>query len=255
MIFYFSGTGNSKWVAEELAQKTNDNAIMITQAEDIYVLKENEALGFIFPVYAWDLPTIMEKFMASIKLENYHDNYTYFVATCHSQTGNMDAQVKKILGKRGMKCNAGFSINMPNNYLLAPFVKTDKIDKRTQLLQDAQNRIEEIASAVSSKKKIIKLKRGANFLSLFAPLFKKYMTAKGFWVENEKCIKCNKCAEICPVKNIKLSPYPVWGNDCEMCQACLNCCPAAAIQYGHYTRGKKRYLFSKTFLPKIESKQ
>lgn len=250
MIFYFSGTGNSKWVAEELAQKTSDEAILITEAKDLYHLKENEPLGFVFPIYAWAAPTCMSEFISSIKFENYHNNYAYFVATCHSQTGNIDAQIKELLGQRGMKCDAGFSINMPNNYLMAPFAKTDKVEKRTKLLEEAQIQIEEIAAAVTSKRKIFKLKRGLNILSRIAPLFKKHMTDKGFWVEKDKCIKCGKCEAVCPVKNIKLEPFPVWKSKCEMCQACLNSCPTAAIEYGHFTKGKKRYLFSKEFLPR-----
>ena len=36
MIFYFSGTGNSKWIAEELAKQINDTAIdLITVAKPL----------------------------------------------------------------------------------------------------------------------------------------------------------------------------------------------------------------------------
>ena len=44
MIFYFSGTGNSKWVAEELAAKLNDNIIFIPKAKKEYKLSENEKI-------------------------------------------------------------------------------------------------------------------------------------------------------------------------------------------------------------------
>ena len=31
MIFYFSGTGNSRYVAEQIASSTNDNIVNITK--------------------------------------------------------------------------------------------------------------------------------------------------------------------------------------------------------------------------------
>ena len=34
MIFYFSATGNSKHVAEEIAAKTGDNAVSILDVKD-----------------------------------------------------------------------------------------------------------------------------------------------------------------------------------------------------------------------------
>ena len=69
MIYYFSGTGNSRWVAEQIAKQTNDEVQSIPT-----VLKNgapasvaaNERVGVVFPVYAWGVPSIVEKFAPSI---------------------------------------------------------------------------------------------------------------------------------------------------------------------------------------------
>lgn len=248
MIFYFSGTGNSQFIAEEAAKLTQDRIACIPDIEPNYTLQNDEKLGFVFPIYAWAPPACVCEFIKNLKLENYNGNYIYFIATCHTQTGNIDGIMQKLLSAKGLKCQAGFSVNMPNNYLLAPFAKTDDEAKRTLLLTNAQHKLEEIAQNINAAKEIFSLTRGAKFLSCLAPLFQKLMTDKGFMVEKNICIQCGKCAAACPVTNIDLSPFPIWKGKCEMCQACLHICPVSAIQYGHYSKGKKRYFFCRDFL-------
>lgn len=250
MIFYFSGTGNSKWVAEDLARRTRDKAVLITQAKNVYKLGADERVGFVFPIYAWSAPQCVFDFIRETVFEKYRDNFTYFVCTCHTQTGMIDRLMKDALAEKGMSCDAGFSVRMPNNYLLAPFVRTDSEKKKLRLVAQAQVRLELIARAVGAKEKMFRLTRGTlpSLLSgIGHPLFKKFMTVKGFYVTNA-CDSCGVCEDVCPVKNIHVDAIPVWGSRCEMCQACLNYCPQQAIQYGRFTKNKKRYVFSKELL-------
>ena len=54
MIFYFTGTGNSLFAARTLAHDGEDVISMIDAVRGKafrYTLKENEPLGFVFPVY------------------------------------------------------------------------------------------------------------------------------------------------------------------------------------------------------------
>lgn len=59
MIFYFSGTGNSLWIAHELSKYQDEPLISIgdeMQNSDNafeYTLLEGEKVGFVFPVYSW----------------------------------------------------------------------------------------------------------------------------------------------------------------------------------------------------------
>ena len=53
MIFWFSGTGNSQWVAQQLAATLNDTLVDIAQAplgqQHKFTLKPGESIGFVFP--------------------------------------------------------------------------------------------------------------------------------------------------------------------------------------------------------------
>ena len=73
MIFYFSGTGNTKWAAARLAAATHEDLIPIApymRADDSshnlaepFILKENERLGFVFPVHGWRVPRLVREFI------------------------------------------------------------------------------------------------------------------------------------------------------------------------------------------------
>ena len=60
MIFYFSGTGNSKYAAEFLADQLNERCYNICkQGIDPAVYEGGKSIGFVFPVYAWGVPPIV----------------------------------------------------------------------------------------------------------------------------------------------------------------------------------------------------
>jgi len=87
MIFYFSGTGNSLQVAKDIANCQNDRLIsiaaLISRKKDVYEfsLDEKEAVGFVFPVYAWAPPAIVLQFIERLNLVTYKDNFIYSVVT------------------------------------------------------------------------------------------------------------------------------------------------------------------------------
>lgn len=54
------------------------------------------------------------------------------------------------------------------------------------------------------------------------------------YVKKNKCKKCNICANICPVKAIKLDPYPKFDRKkCVLCYCCHENCPYNAINLSH----------------------
>ena len=74
MIFYFSGTGNSQWVAKQLASQLGDTLIPMADEEalnEVYACAKGERVGFVFPVYAWSPPKVVpQKACIQNKLAN-----------------------------------------------------------------------------------------------------------------------------------------------------------------------------------------
>ena len=63
MIFYYSGCGNSRHVAECLVEAENEQMVFIPQAlregNLHFELSEGECVGFVFPIYSWRPPQLV----------------------------------------------------------------------------------------------------------------------------------------------------------------------------------------------------
>lgn len=249
MIFYFTGTGNSLYVAREISQYNNDRVISISEemkknADSFeYYLDDDEIIGFIYPVYAWAPPKIVLDFIRRVRFHNYKNNYIFSIATCGDEIGNTMSVLEKTLNNRGLKLNSGFSIRMPNTYIIMFDVDSKEMEK--EKLLKAEERIGEINRIIEKRESnVFQLEKGAfpTFLtSVINPLFNAFgMNTKKFYATDD-CIGCGLCEKVCSSGNIKFDKKPSWGNQCTKCLACIHRCPAKAIQYGKGTIKKGRY--------------
>ncbi|MEG1583501.1 MAG: EFR1 family ferrodoxin [Anaerovorax sp.] len=242
MIFYFSGTGNSKWVAEEIGQSVGEEAVDIAHLMQQGIKKiipgKKEKIGIVFPVYAWGAPELVMEFLDYIQMKE--DPYVFVVCTCGEEAGH----VMKLVQKK-IKVDVGYSIIMPNNYILGFDVDDEEIAKGK--IDNAKLRIIQICQYINANEKMMDCYGGSlSFLKThvankFFNLFCR--NTKGFYVE-ESCDGCGLCQENCPVKSIKIvEGKPIWGKQCTMCLSCIHRCPKKAIQYGKGTKNKGRYYF------------
>jgi NAD-dependent dihydropyrimidine dehydrogenase PreA subunit len=250
MIFYFSGTGNSLYVAKNIAQYNDENLISIAAVMNSeeglyeYNLKNDEIIGFIYPIYAWAPPKMVNKFIEKLKLNNYKNNYIFTIATCGENIGNTIKTLDNCLKKKSLYLNSGFSIQMPNNYIISGNVDTKEVEKKRLLV--AEDTLKNINSILKERKEgIYQIEKGPMpgvLTAIINPLFNKMgINTKKFYA-NDKCIGCGLCESVCNCKTIKVDGKPKWGKECTQCLACIHLCPTKAIQYGNGTEGKGRYM-------------
>lgn len=250
MIFYFSGTGNSRWVATEMANRLKDNLYFIPDAnkESIvnYTPQKGEKIGFVFPIHAWNVPKLVRLFIKKLELKGYNKQYIYFICTCGDDTGYAGSKFKKMIAKKNWKCQAGFSIQMPNDYVLFKGFDVDPTELVEQKLKKAEISIDDIGSFIEKEGNIFKVHKGtfpAFKTFIINPFFERNLIdSKKFFV-TETCTYCKKCAKVCPMDNIVWKGKPIWGNACISCLGCYNVCPKKAIQYGKVTLSKGQYYF------------
>ena len=135
MIFYFSGCGNSRFVAETIAAGLNDTLIFIPEAAREnhfdYTLAEGESLGFVFPIYAWGPAKLVLDFVKKMTIKvgpstgSGTSPYTYFACTCGDESGLAEKVMRKALAKKGWSLSACFSVQMPETYVGMPGFKLD----------------------------------------------------------------------------------------------------------------------------------
>lgn len=257
MIFYFSGTGNSKHVATRLASTLGEQVVEIAAAmandEYSYQLGNGENIGFVFPIYSWGPAPIMLRFMHRATFQGYNaaSNYCYMVAVCGDDIGEAADIWQKAL-PCGIKGNAAFSVQMPNNYILLPGFDTDPKELEDEKINKSAARIAYIAQCVDSRTEVTDVVTGSmKWIKsrVILPLFNKYaMSDKPFTADTSLCNSCGMCMRSCPVHNITADDagHPVWNHNCTMCLSCIHRCPTRAIEYGSITKKKGRYHFKVT---------
>lgn len=241
MIIYFSGTGNSLYVAKKLIseqEKIVNLSELIQKQEYTIELEKEEKLGFVFPVYFYTLPTIVREFIEKMEIKNV--SYVYSVMTCGGGSGQASAVLNKILQNKGIQLSYFKEVVMPDNSML--FYQIPDLEKAESVLKKADKQLEEIKSDLKARKKII-IKKNTFISDLLGIGYTLCSKTKKFYA-NDSCIGCGLCQRNCPEKVIKLvNNRPTWQKEtCCKCSACINRCPVQAIQYGKGTIRRNRYV-------------
>lgn len=246
MVFYFSGTGNSLYVAKKIASEFEQNLVSIADcvmhARFSFTLAKDEPILFVFPIYSWAPPAIVLDFIDKLDLAGYTDNYLSVLITCGENIGTSLDVVKKRLGSKQL--NSGFSVVMPSNYMILGDIETKEVQR--EMLSKVDARIAHICGMIRQKSKahFDAVKGPVPFVltHVIGSLFNKFaIDAKPFYAK-ENCTMCGICARVCTTQNIALAEGKVmWGDKCTQCLACINYCPVQAIEYGKKTQGKGRY--------------
>lgn len=255
MIFYFSATGNSKYVAERIAAATDDHLIFLRDAirsrSYHYDVSHESRIGFVTPTYFFGLPSILSFFLEKLRLTGYGEQYVYLVLTCGASTGGAAGQMGKLLKAKGVTLSAQFGIPMVDNYV--PLGKLADQEARERKLDGAEEYIDEARRAIRAKgigdyNRCQGAAPGAKTAAVY-PLYAHGRSTKPF-VVTDQCVSCGLCQELCPCGAITLCEgKPVWSKrQCVRCLACLHRCPVEAIHWKKADETNGRY-----YNPRVEA--
>jgi hypothetical protein len=170
MLYYFSATGNSAWVARQLATLLGDEAVDILtcmkNGEEPPKLRAGQRLGLVFPVHAWRPAPIMLDFINKLTVPD--DCHVFALCTMASFAGNCMPFLSKFL-----RLDSSYSIQMPENYILLSASESESdIANKIEL---ARQQLPSIASAILAGKKEHKIKKGP-FPSFFTTCIGEYLS-------------------------------------------------------------------------------
>lgn len=246
MIFYFSATGNSLYVAQRIAAATGDRVASIADAvrgnHFDFSLEDGEAVGFVTPTYFWGIPTPVADFIRWMRLENAGDNYVYHVLTYGMLTGQAHRMMGMQLRAQSLPLDGHFTVRMPDTW--TPMFDLSDPAKNQAVLDKAEGEIDAVIQGIRTKAKG-RPARGIPLAHLYYAYGLKHYRTDQFTVE-DACTGCGLCQRQCPVSAIALdadTKRPTWVKDqCACCLGCLHRCPVFAIQYGKNTRGHGQYV-------------
>ena len=231
---YFSGTGNTKYCAEEFAKATGGNAFSIESDRALEVLRTSKEIAVGYPIYFSDIPRIAKEFILAHG-DMFCGKRVFIIATMGLFSGDGAGLGARLLKKCGCTVTGGLHIRMPDCIADVKLLKKTPAENAA-LVSAAKTKILQTAESV---KRGIYPKDGLSFFHLAAGLFGQRLWFKQhakklrerLKINTERCIGCAICAADCPTKSIciennKAVFHP--GN-CTICYRCINNCPARAI--------------------------
>lgn len=244
MIFYFTGTGNSRYIAEKIAEVTGEELISLNEKikkNDISTIHVSDRLVFVTPTYAWRIPLIVQNWVEKTRFVG--ANQIWFVMNCGSEIGNAAKYNKLFCEKKGFSYMGTTEIVMPENYIA--MFEAPKLEEAGKIIEKANPLISQAAEKIAANQPFSPPRNHFydRFLSgIVNRVFYPVCVKADAFTAGSACIGCGKCEKLCPLNNIKMKEEkPVWGKECTHCMACICSCPTEAIEYGKKSVGKVRY--------------
>jgi len=251
MIVYFSATGNTRYVAKELAKLLDDAVLNLTprmRANDFSEIRCDKALVICSPVHVSGLPKFIADYLKKVDFVGTSEAYGVF--TNAGYCGIAGTQISAIIRAKGMRFKGYTEFKLPGIHITSITNRQIDADEIRRRIKATSEQLPAAAQVIqrgeSFESKGARTPEVALTLALAPALRFIGLRTKRFWV-TDQCTSCGLCERLCPVLAITMkSGKPTWNaSHCAHCMACIHNCPTEAIEYGKITQGKKRYTFSK----------
>ena len=99
MVIYFSGIGNSKYIADRIAGSLQEKLLCMNErikSGNTGFVKTGENLIVVVPTYAWRIPRVVSDWIGQTE-------FVWYVMSCGSGIGGADIYDRKLSEKKGLK--------------------------------------------------------------------------------------------------------------------------------------------------------
>ena len=239
LLLYFSGTGNTAYIADRIRDSLigyGHEARTWRYRQDKerdFDLAECDLIGLGYPIHAFNAPEVFNSFVKSLP----KGDKPYFVFKVSGEPFRLnDASsfiIVKNMKRKGYRLVGEKHFLMPYNIM---FRYKDALAKQMALLApllgDAYVKSLLLGEAPRIKHSLSK--RLVSFIFRIEYLAPR-LNAPFIRVRKEKCVDCHKCVDNCPTKAIEKwenGKYRFRASSCSMCMNCAYSCPKDAIVFG-----------------------
>lgn len=225
MVFYFTATGNSLYVAKQLDEIRISIAQAVHDGEKVYIA---EKIGVVCPVFGHEIPSLVREFLTN---STFRTDYFYMILTYGNRHGGTAELTKKLLEDLGIHSSYINVVLMADNFL-----PRFDMNEQKALDKNVYGQIERIVQDITFGKEYIAPVTDADqaahqeYLDRIAGMPDDAFS-KVYHITDE-CIGCEICTKVCPKKCLHMEGQKsVWKPEgCMMCMACIHACPMMAIQ-------------------------
>ncbi|MCL2563728.1 MAG: EFR1 family ferrodoxin [Oscillospiraceae bacterium] len=245
LMLYFSGTGNSRYIAELFCGQTDAACHSIEEKIDFKVLIDAEdVIGFCYPVYFSSVPKMMRAFAAE-HMEALKGKQVIIFCTQFMLSGYGSRKFVFLFPKGHVDVIYTAHFFMPNNMPDVPVLPISSDKGIEKSLARAEKKMETVCRNIRDGK--VK-KRGfspaAHLLGLLQSTSMGAMERRANRAVSidSDCTKCGLCLTICPMDNFSMDAQGVRHNhNCTMCYRCINVCPEKSISVLLSGKIKRQY--------------
>lgn len=239
-IFYFSGTGNT----EKVVRKWKESSELFGVSIDLFKIEKDEfdfsriseydKIGFAYPIHAFNAPENVWKYAKKFpKIENSKKVFVIMVSGEYMTINHSSSKkLLRILKRRNYVLESDYHYIMPYNMIFR------HTEARATRMYETMNKLVPIDAKeylADNKPHLIKKHHFVGWFIFLLRIEQWFSGVNGrlFKVNKKKCIKCMKCVNNCPVKNIEYvnGKFKFHGN-CLLCTRCSFNCPTDAFSIG-----------------------
>jgi ferredoxin/flavodoxin len=232
-LAYFSGTGNTVYLARLLADKLSrrDIPVRLTRIADApadLIPPAGGVLGLAYPIHALNAPSPVFDFIAALPPGKGRRAFIVKGPADPFFDGGSSHLVIRALKERGWEVFHESMVVMPSNV----FVRyPDSFIRR--LLRAAEIRTETVAAEIAAG--VPHLEQPGPVARFLTRHLSRLETGGGKYFGRDlkassACDLCGLCARSCPVGNIReQAGRIVFGDRCIICMRCIYLCPRGAI--------------------------
>ena len=149
MVLYFTGTGNSRYIAQCIAEALGHGLISMNdriKAGNTSPVTSDERLIIVTPTYAWRIPRIVRDWLAETDFPC--GAQTWFVMTCGSEIGNAAKYNRALCQEKQLTYMGTAQIIMPENYI--DMFNAPQAEEARQIISRAEPDIERVTLAIAA---------------------------------------------------------------------------------------------------------
>lgn len=259
-IFYFSGTGNTKWasyeflkLAEEQNQTVNlysiENNTLLTSDYLKKVILASDYIGFAHPIYGADIPPIMRNFIERVVSCNFVKNMGHKPVFVISTVGYVNSFgyycERKLFLHTDFEIRSYVNLKLCNN-ASTPNMRTKPIssDKLEARKRSASHLLKRSLYCLLNDKRFICGRRPYLIPGILIRKFSRQAIKECYAslsIDMSNCVQCLNCVNNCPTNSIVFKNGTfTFSESCTSCMRCYNFCPKYAVRInGFFAAGDK----------------